>query len=182
MKSSETDIVIVPGLGGSGPDHWQSRWQAKLANARRIAIGDWDDPDPAIWTRAVVAAVGACDRPAVLVAHSFGAIAAALAAPSLAGSGLRGAFLVAPPSASRFEAAGLGAPLGWWPDATLPVPALVAASRDDEWSSYRESEAQAAAWGATLVDAGVSGHLNTASGHGPWPEGLMRFAGFLKAL
>ena len=29
---------------------------------------------------------------------------------------------------------------------------------------------------------GDAGHLNTASGHGPWPEGSMRFAMFLKTL
>ena len=38
------------------------------------------------------------------------------------------------------------------------------------------------AWGAAIADAGSSGHINVESGHGPWPEGLMRFAGFLKAL
>jgi len=36
--------------------------------------------------------------------------------------------------------------------------------------------------GAELIDAGFSGHINSESGHGPWPEGLMRFAGFLKTL
>jgi predicted alpha/beta hydrolase family esterase len=35
---------------------------------------------------------------------------------------------------------------------------------------------------AAIVDAGDAGHVNTESGHGPWPEGLMRFAGFLKQL
>ena len=40
----------------------------------------------------------------------------------------------------------------------------------------------AKAWNVELVDAGASGHLNDESGHGPWPEGLMRFAGFLKSL
>ena len=33
-----------------------------------------------------------------------------------------------------------------------------------------------------LADAGLSGHINAASGHGPWPEGLMRLAGFMKTL
>ena len=36
--------------------------------------------------------------------------------------------------------------------------------------------------GAKLVDAGFSGHINTESGHGPWPEGLMCLAAFLKTL
>ena len=40
----------------------------------------------------------------------------------------------------------------------------------------------ALAWGSTLVDAGDVGHLDIASGHGPWPEGAMRFGLFLKHL
>jgi len=30
---------------------------------------------------------------------------------------------------------------------------------------------EAADWGADLVDAGDAGHINTASGYGPWPGG-----------
>jgi predicted alpha/beta hydrolase family esterase len=33
-----------------------------------------------------------------------------------------------------------------------------------------------------LSDAGESGHINIASGHGPWPEGLLQFGQFLKKL
>jgi predicted alpha/beta hydrolase family esterase len=40
----------------------------------------------------------------------------------------------------------------------------------------------AAQLGAKLIDAGFSGHINSESGHGPWPEGVMRFAAFLKTL
>jgi predicted alpha/beta hydrolase family esterase len=31
----------------------------------------------------------------------------------------------------------------------------------------------AAAWGAEFVDMGAAGHINTASGFGPWPQGLI---------
>jgi predicted alpha/beta hydrolase family esterase len=33
-----------------------------------------------------------------------------------------------------------------------------------------------------VIDAGEAGSVNSESGHGPWPEGLMSFAGFLKRL
>jgi hypothetical protein len=36
--------------------------------------------------------------------------------------------------------------------------------------------------GAEMVDAGFSGHINIESGHSPWPEGVLHFAGFLKTL
>ena len=50
MRIAEADILIVPGLGGSGPDHWQTRWESKLSTARRIEQADWDRPILADWT------------------------------------------------------------------------------------------------------------------------------------
>jgi len=68
------------------------------------------------------------------------------------------------------------------PGEALPFPSLVIASRDDPFASFAESEALAGTLGAELIGAGFSGHINSESGHGPWPEGVMRFAGFLKTL
>jgi hypothetical protein len=64
----------------------------------------------------------------------------------------------------------------------LPFPSILVASRTDPHCAFDRAEDFAYAWGAALADAGNAGHLNTASGHGPWPEGLMRFAGFLAKL
>jgi len=36
MKIRDADILIIPGYRNSEPDHWQSRWQAKMATARRV--------------------------------------------------------------------------------------------------------------------------------------------------
>ena len=43
-------IVIVPGIGNSGPDHWQSHWETAFPGAARIAPASWDAPDLADWT------------------------------------------------------------------------------------------------------------------------------------
>jgi hypothetical protein len=40
----------------------------------------------------------------------------------------------------------------------------------------------AADLGAQFLDAGAAGHINVASGHGPWPEGSMAFANFIAKL
>lgn len=183
MRTSECEILIVPGLGGSGPDHWQSRWQQNLSSGRRVEQDDWDAPAPEAWRARLVAAVAAAAKPVVLVAHSLGVVAVAQAAPSLPAGKVRGAFLVglpdiedegaAPPEARAF------APV---PRDPLPFPSVLVASRNDPCCAYDRAEDFAYAWGAALVDAGESGHINGASGHGPWPEGLMRFAGFLKKL
>ena len=54
MKASEADILIVPGYTNSGPDHWQSRWQSKLASARRVEQTEWSKPVREDWVALVV--------------------------------------------------------------------------------------------------------------------------------
>ena len=187
MRASEAEILVIPGLGGSGPDHWQSRWEAKIPAVRRVVQADWDNPRLDSWRGRIVEEVARASRPVVLVAHSLGALAAAHAAPFLAkgeNSGkVKGGFLVAPPSIealAKMDAIDLA--FLTLPSELIPFPALVIASRDDPYASFTDSEDLARLLGAELADAGFSGHINIESGHGPWPEGLMRFAGFLKTL
>jgi predicted alpha/beta hydrolase family esterase len=33
--------LVVPGLHGSGPTHWQSWLEARHAGSRRMQVGDW---------------------------------------------------------------------------------------------------------------------------------------------
>ncbi len=183
MRTSDCDILFVPGLGNSGPDHWQTRWQSKLKTARRVEQADWEAPSRTRWEAAVIEAAAGSSRPVVIVAHSLGVIAVAHAARALGAERIAGAFLVAMPDVER--EAGLPevtrdfAPL---PREPLPFPSLLVASRTDPWCAYERAEDFGFSWGSAMVDAGDAGHLNSASGHGPWPEGLMRFAGFLQML
>jgi hypothetical protein len=184
MRAADAEILIIPGWTNSGPDHWQTRWQAKLSTARRVEQDDWERPVLHRWTRRLVEAVAQAARPAILVAHSCGVPTVAHAAPALPGGKVAAAFLVAPIGAeSILETAGAidpnFAPL---PREPLPFPSLLVASRDDPYCPFEEADDLAHAWGSRLVDAGQSGHINAASGHGPWPEGLMLLAGLLKRL
>ncbi len=83
MKSSDADILIIPGWSGSGPDHWQSRWgrarRLHKGSSRRIGTSLRAMSGP----NAIVAAVRAATRPVVLVAHSAGVSAVAHAAEHL---------------------------------------------------------------------------------------------------
>lgn len=182
MRVSDAAILIVPGLGGSGPEHWQTRWQAKLSTAQRVEQSDWENPGRDAWVESLVAGAAASSRPAVIVAHSLGVVTTAMAAPRLAGRVI-GAFLVAPPDcedASRVPAAVLGfAPV---PHDPLPFPSVLVASADDPYCSAQRASDFADAWGSDFVDAGAAGHINPEAGYGPWPEGLMRLAGFLSRL
>lgn len=183
MKSSEVDILIVPGWSGSGPDHWQSRWVAKLATARLVEQEDWYKPARDAWANRIIAAVREATRPVVLVGHSAGCSAIAHAAEHLKPGEVAGGFLVAPAS----ETAKRAIP-GMEPEFTvhrrerLPFPAVLIASQTDPYCTHDEAKELAEAWGASFVDAGDSGHLNSESGHGPWPDGLLQFAGFLRKL
>ncbi|MCF4128765.1 RBBP9/YdeN family alpha/beta hydrolase [Methylobacterium sp. SyP6R] len=182
MKSADCDILVVPGYTNSGPDHWQSRWQERLSTARRVAQESWDQPEPEAWRDAVIAAVQAATRPVVLVAHSLGVISCMQAAPYLPKGGVAGAFLVALPDIERPDTPAVLRTFAPIPREPLAFPSVLVTSRTDPYTAYERAADFAAAWGADLVDAGESGHLNAESGHGPWPEGLMRFAGFLRSL
>lgn len=183
MKTSDSDILFVPGLEGSGPAHWQTRWQEKLSTARRVEQDDWDNPDLRSWTATLAAAVAGASRPVILVAHSLGVCTIVHAAPLFSTGAVAGAFLVAPPDVERDDMpTAVDRAFAPLPRAPLPFPSILVASRDDPFCSYERAEDFSYAWGSALLDAGLSGHLNTASGHGPWPEGLMSFAGFLRRL
>jgi predicted alpha/beta hydrolase family esterase len=183
MRTSDCDILIIPGYENSGPDHWQTRWERQLSSARRVEQASWDKPKREHWVGRIVSEVGRAKRPVVLVAHSLGVVAAAHAAALLKPGMVRGGFFVGLPDVERPDfipdVALDFAPIPLDP---LPFPSVLVASRTDPHCSYERAEDIAFAWGSAIVDAGDSGHLNDASGHGPWPEGLMRFAGFLKRL
>jgi uncharacterized protein len=38
-------VIIVPGLGGSEDDHWQTHLERSLPGAIRVHQDDWNGPD-----------------------------------------------------------------------------------------------------------------------------------------
>jgi hypothetical protein len=182
MRRSDVDILLVPGLGDSGPDHWQSLWHAELPTARRIEQIDWDRPQFESWKDQIIKAVNEAERPVIFVAHSLGVWAAVHSSPFIRGR-IAGGFFVAPPSRDAILAVdAVDRAFATLPPNRLTYPSVIIASRDDPYAAYADSCALAQHLGADLVDAGNSGHITADSGHGPWPEGLLRFAGFIQAL
>jgi len=127
--------------------------------------------------------VETADKPVLLVAHSLGNLAVAHAAPLFPEGKMAGAFLVAVPDLEQeqrppeIDPAFVPIPM-----APLPFPSVVVHSNSGPYCKVERALAFAAAWGSETADAGDAGHINAASGHGPWPEGLMRLGGFLKTL
>ncbi|MGB6117194.1 MAG: alpha/beta hydrolase [Mesorhizobium sp.] len=182
MKAKDADILMIPGFSGSGPLHWQTRWQEKLSSARRVLQKDWDAPLRDEWAQAVADAVNASEKPVVLVAHSLG-VPTVVNAIGLMTNRPVGAFLVAPPDLDNPE---LLTPqmlaFGPYPRDPLPFPSMMVGSQTDPYCAAAVAEDLAGAWGSLFLDAGEAGHINSEAGYGPWPEGSMAFAQFLTKL
>ncbi len=165
-------LLIVPGLGGSGPAHWQTRWQALDLPCTRVEQRDWDAPKCREWVDTLERAVLAAPEPVVLVAHSLGCITVAHWAQRGSVGRVRGALLVAPADVEQGIAVDLVsrcfAPI---PRQRLLFRSIVVASIDDPFASLERARELALAWGAELEDVGAQGHINADSQLGDWAQG-----------
>jgi predicted alpha/beta hydrolase family esterase len=181
MLTADASILIVPGCEGAGPDHWLSRWQKRLKTAHLVEQADWTAPLLADWLDTLNAAILSARKPIVVIAHGLGVALVAHAAGTA--TRVAGAFLVAPLSDEAIAAnPRIDARFAPVPRAPLPFYAHVVASSNDPWCALAQAQAMAADWGATIACAGAIGHIDEATGHGPWPEGLMSFGGFMGRL
>ncbi|EYB68469.1 Alpha/beta superfamily hydrolase [Deinococcus phoenicis] len=167
-------LVIVPGLGDSGPDHWQTLWEQKFG-AARVRQDDPSAPAPESWAARLQEVIEATPGELVLAGHSCGVLNIVHWARLYGGhERVRGALLVGPTDADCPEMAELAPPvllMAPVPMQPLPFPALVVASEDDPYVTFERAQAMADAWEAEFVTAGAAGHINAASGHGAWPDG-----------
>lgn len=182
MRIAEADILVLPGLGNSGPGHWQTRWAEKMRTSAIVEQADWNDPDVDDWAATIDQASRLTTRPVVLIAHSLAVIAVAHAGPRLPDN-VCGAFLVAPPdvelSAAAPEETHGFRPI---PRDPLPFPSMLVASSNDPLCSIDRAVEFATCWGSDFHIAGEVGHINAASGHGPWPEGLLMFTRLMQRI
>ncbi len=170
-------VLIVPGLRDHAPQHWQTLLAQELPGAASVQPMGRAHLDCADRVQALEQAVAAMEARVLLVAHSAGCLTVVhwAARTRLAGR-VQAALLATPPdfetplpegypTLEQLHAA------GWFPvpQARLPFPSLVATSDDDPLGARPRVEALAAAWGSSLRHLGRVGHLNPASGHGPWP-------------
>lgn len=165
-------VLLIPGLYDSGPQHWQSLWQARHPDYRRLQQKDWATPRCVDWIATLDQALSGAGGPFVLAAHSTGcATVVHWAARFPHKDRVHAAFLVGPsdPEASTYPSGPTGfAPM---PMQRLPFRSVVVASEDDPYVTLERAQDFAAAWGSELRNLGRTGHINTDSGHGPWVEG-----------
>lgn len=182
MRTADIDMLIVPDWRNAGANHWQSRWQRHFKTAQRIEQADWQTPQCGDWVERIVTAVEMAGRPAVLVGHGYGVIAIVHAAARFTWQPA-GAFLIAPADVEGRDdwpaREGAFAPVPMQP---LPFPAKLIGSSTDPCCSVESTQAMGRAWGADTSIIADAGHIDEASGHGAWPEGLLSFGMFLKRL
>ena len=175
-----TTILIVPGLGGSGPAHWQTRWQARDVRCVRVEQRDWDAPRCDEWCDNLERAVTRAPGEVVLVAHSLGVVVVAHWASSGSVDKVKGALLVAPPDVeSTDRVPALLEHFAPIPREQLPFRSIVLGSRDDPYACIDCPRQLAEAWGASFVDLGELGHINAESGIGDWEQGWQILQGLL---
>lgn len=163
-------VLTLPGLSGSGPQHWQTRWE-KLHGFQRVEQADWEHPQLTVWLECLTQVLSTYRQPVLLAAHSLGAVLVAHAAAHLRAQ-IAGALLVAPADvddpACTPEITRSFAPL---PRTPLGFPAVVVASSNDPYVTLTRAQHLASAWQAQFVDAGAIGHINAESGLDDWPIG-----------
>jgi predicted alpha/beta hydrolase family esterase len=178
------DILIVPGWHNSGPDHWQTHWQAAFPDMRRVEQDDWEVPVYSDWSRRLSEAVGQCQRPVLLVAHSLGTALVTRWAHQAETDMVAGAFLAATSDVDRFAGTPGNPMRGFDPIVMkrLPFRSVVLASHDDERVDFERAAAFASAWGARLIDVGSLGHIGSAANLGLWPQGLVWFGQLIASI
>lgn len=164
------DFIIQPGWNNSPPEHWQSHWQ-QLLGAQRVGNHEWFAPQLHDWLQALDVAVAAASKPVIVIAHSLGCATVAHYA-ARHGKRLAGALLVAPADVERASAPAQLQPFAPLPEGALPFPSLVVASDNDPFSLPLRSVRMATRWHSRLYWLPRAGHINVASGHRQWEQGL----------
>lgn len=164
-------VLILPGIGNSGPEHWQSLWERDNPSFTRVQQRDWDRPVCRDWMDVLERSLARSAVNVVLVAHSLACVLVAHWAANTSLT-IKGALLVAPPNPDGpgfpKEAVGF-APLPLNP---LRFPSVVVASSNDPYGSLEFARSAASAWGSRFVNIGPAGHINSESGLGGWKEGF----------
>ncbi|TPN86833.1 RBBP9/YdeN family alpha/beta hydrolase [Aquimarina algicola] len=166
------NYLIVPGLGNSGEEHWQTYLEKSGNNFYRIEQDEWDAPNCEDWIKRIDEKVQEFDlSTVVLIGHSLGCSTIAKWA-TVYQRQIKGALLVAPSD--------LEAPLYTFPAKGFdPIPkdeikfkTIVVASSNDPWVSIDRAEYFSNNWGSEFVNIGDAGHINADSGFGNWKEAL----------
>jgi uncharacterized protein len=164
-------FLILHGLHGSGPGHWQTWLAARLrAGTEHVAYPDLPDADlpaPGAWRGALEGELAALPRGEIIVVcHSVSCLLW-LHHVAEGGTPAERALLVAPPS----EGADQPEIAGFFP---VPLPALgggarIVCSDDDPYCPEGAVTRYAEPLGIPVSVVPGGGHLHPDTGYGAWP-------------
>ena len=173
--------LIVPGVGGSSIDHWQSWLERQLKSTSRVQQ-DWDHPVLSMWVANMAEALLQAPEEVQIVAHSFGCLTSLATLdqyPELR-SKVKKLILVAPANPARFSTTGFAqaeapaAKADNYRDYFLAlqpkVPTEMIISENDPWLAFDLAQQLSQIWQVPSRNLGQVGHINVASGFGYFPE------------
>ncbi len=168
----KSTVLLVPGLGNSNEDHWQSYWQ-KRYHFQRVNQHDWETPKCEDWITTLDSTISHLNtEDIILVGHSL-ACATISRWAHLYERTIKAALLVAPADteATCFppEATGF-APMSLY---KLPFASIVVASTNDPYVSLDRAKHFANSWGSQFINIGHEGHINSESYLKHWAFGII---------
>ncbi len=164
-------VLIIPGIGNSGTQHWQTLWEMANPEFVRVQQRDWDRPVCDEWVASLETAVKMAGPRVVLVAHSLGCLTVAHWA-SRPHSPAAAALLVAVPDPNRPDGPKGITGYSLTPTQPLPFRSTVVISNNDPFGSAAHAERLAHDWCSLVVNIGERGHINADSNLGAWPDGF----------
>lgn len=168
----EINLLILPGLGNSGDQHWQTYWATKFSKSKRLHQDNWDTPILEEWLARLNEEVNKLDAPTILVAHSLAVSLVLHWTQTLPNKFIVGALLVAPADVDSPkhtpESVRNFSPMPLTP---LPFPSIVVASENDPYATFERKQYFAKMWGSDFINVGQKGHINSESNLEFWEEG-----------
>lgn len=169
--------VIVPGVAGSEHAHWQSWLERQLMSCSRVQQNNWNHPVLNEWIAQFVKTVAPLTTDLQIVAHSFGCLTtvAALAQHPELQAKIKNLVLVAPANPARFGEQGFARDskndyANYFQQLNIKVPTQMLISENDPWLAFEDAQHLARAWNLQPINLGAVGHINVASGFGPFPQ------------
>lgn len=169
--------VIVPGVAGSEAEHWQSWLAEQLPLCSWVEQNNWHLPILDDWVEQLRLSLNHIQGPIQIVAHSFGCLTtmAALEQHPQLRDNIQRVVLVAPANPTRFNRHGFAqdqhSNYGAFFHALEPhVDTHMLISENDPWLGFEDAQGLAAAWQIKPINLGAVGHVNVASGFGPFPQ------------
>jgi predicted alpha/beta hydrolase family esterase len=171
-------FLILHGVEGSGPQHWQS-WLAGRLRDRGLEVAfpslpDADSPRLDAWLEALhgeLARLPATDT--TVLCHSLGSLLWLHHAGRGPGGQVARVLLVTPPQPDEDDPQSAGfrpVPLDRDGVAAAARKTLLVCSTDDPWCPPETSRRIAEETAVPIEWIEQAGHVNTDAGYGPWPQ------------